>query len=83
MIKPITRLWKLLLGRVKLHIKLWTKPITTGLATGILSDSTRSRLDLVARNALLRQQLIILKRQVKRPHLTQTDRIREARPRRP
>jgi putative transposase len=35
---------------------------------------TRSRTDLVAENALLRQQLIILRRQVKRPQLTQPDR---------
>ena len=37
---------------------------------------TRSRTDLVAENAMLRQQLIILKRQVKRPKLTNGDRIR-------
>ena len=47
------------------RVKLWTKPATSALAVGILSDLTRSRADLVVENALLRQQLIILKRQVK------------------
>jgi len=57
------------------RIKLWTKPVTSSIAVGILSDLTRSRADLVVENALLRQQLIILKRQVKRPQLTNADRI--------
>ncbi len=57
------------------RVKLWTKPATSALAVGILSDLTRSRADLVVENALLRQQLIILKRQVKRPQLTNADRI--------
>jgi hypothetical protein len=37
-------------------------------------DLTRSRLELVLENMLLRQQLIVLKRQVKRPALTWRDR---------
>ena len=57
------------------RIKLWTKPVTSSLAVGIHSDLARSRADLVVENALLRQQLIILKRQVKRPKLTNADRI--------
>jgi hypothetical protein len=48
----ITRLWSKLIDRVKLHIKQWTRPATTGLVTGILSDTTRSRADLIAENAL-------------------------------
>ncbi|MCJ7735957.1 MAG: integrase core domain-containing protein [Anaerolineae bacterium] len=76
MIELIIRPWKLLIGRVKLHIKQWTKPVTTGLVAGILSDATGSRLDLIAENALLRQQLIVLRRQVKRPQLTPGDRVR-------
>jgi hypothetical protein len=37
---------------------------------------TRSKADLIAENAMLRQQLIILNRQVKRPQLTNADRLR-------
>ena len=49
------------------RVKLWTKPATSVLIIGALSDLTRSHADLVVENALLRQQLIVLNRQVKRP----------------
>ena len=56
------------LGRqVKQYLKQWSKPVTATLVTGALSDLTRSRADLIAENAMLRQQLIVLKRQVKLP----------------
>ena len=58
------------------RIKLWTKPATSILIIGILSDLARNRTDLVVENALLRQQLIVLNRQVKRPQLTNPDRFR-------
>src|SRR5258707_14455092 len=45
------------------------------LLLGTLADLTRSKSELMAENALLRQQLIILKRQVKRPACTKKDRI--------
>jgi len=53
----------------------WTKPLTSSLPLGSLADLTRSKAELMAENALLRQQLIILKRQVKRPACTKTDHI--------
>jgi putative transposase len=53
----------------------WTKPLTSSLPLGTLADLARSKPELMAENALLRQQLIILKRQVKRPACTKTDRI--------
>jgi len=53
----------------------WTKPDTTSLLLGTLIDLSRSKFDLVAENALLRQQLIILRRQVKRPACNSTDRM--------
>jgi len=59
--------------RAKQHLKQWTKPVTATFVTGALADMTRSRADLIAENALLRQQLIVLKRQVKRPQLTTGD----------
>src|SRR5439155_1252225 len=40
-----------------------------------LADLSRSKSELLAENALLRQQLISLRRQVKRPTFTRTDRI--------
>jgi putative transposase len=53
----------------------WTKPDTTSLLLGTLTGLARSKSELVAENALLRQQLMILRRQVKRPACTKTDRM--------
>jgi putative transposase len=53
----------------------WTKPLSSSLRLGTLADLGRSKSELIAENALLRQQLIILKRQVKRPACTNADRI--------
>src|SRR5215469_1601352 len=53
----------------------WTKPLTTSLPLGTIADLGRTKSELVAENALLRQQLLILKRQVKRPACTQADRV--------
>jgi hypothetical protein len=49
--------------------------VTGSPALGALGDLTRSRAELVAENALLRHQLGILQRQVKRPRLTKGDRL--------
>jgi len=53
----------------------WTKPLRTSLPLATLTDLGRSKSELVAENALLRQQLIILRRQVKQPTCTKTDRV--------
>src|SRR5947209_18719094 len=53
----------------------WTKPSTTSLLLGTVTDLARSKSELVAEKALLRQQLIILRRQVKRPACAKTDRM--------
>jgi putative transposase len=58
------------------RIKHWTKPATRVLIIGILSDITRNQVDLVLENVLLRQQLIVLNRQVKRLQLTNPERFR-------
>jgi hypothetical protein len=60
-------IWKYFLFEFQNHIKQWAKPATLSLISGVISDMTRSRSDLIVENALLRQQLIVLHRQVKRP----------------
>src|SRR5262245_15868875 len=52
----------------------WMKPLTAPLLLGTLADLSRSKPQLIAENALLRQQLIILSRQVKRPAFRRADR---------
>jgi putative transposase len=68
--------WKSFLFQLQQRIKHWIKPATLALSFGVLSDLTRSRADLIVENALLRQQLIVLHRQVKRPVFTNRDRFR-------
>jgi len=53
----------------------WTKPLTSSLPLSTLADLGRSKSELVAENALLRQQRIIRRREVKRPSISRTDRI--------
>ncbi|HVO70057.1 MAG TPA: hypothetical protein VMT24_08430 [Aggregatilineaceae bacterium] len=66
----ITRLGQYLLSR----LRDWTKPITATPLIGALTDSTRSRRELILENALLRQQLLVVRRQGKRPKLRWRDR---------
>ena len=53
----------------------WIKPPTTSLVLGTLTDLTRGKSELLAENVLLRYQLIILRRQIKRPIYLKTDRF--------
>ncbi|MCX6056626.1 MAG: helix-turn-helix domain-containing protein, partial [Chloroflexi bacterium] len=64
------------LGWLKERIKHWTKPASSDLFIGILSDMTRSHSNLIVENALLRHQLIVLNHQIKRPQLTTLNRFR-------
>jgi putative transposase len=53
----------------------WIKPSPTSLLLGTLTDLTRGKAELLAENALLRHQLIILRRQIKHPIYRKTDRL--------
>ena len=68
-------LWKPLVIWFQKLIRHWTKPAPPSPIIGVLSDLTRSRTNLVVENALLRQQLIVLNRQVRRPQFTNHDRF--------
>src|SRR4051794_21675038 len=51
-----------------------TKPAEQGVVVGAVADLVRSRPALLTENAFLRQQLLVLRRSVKRPHCTPADR---------
>ena len=55
-------------------LRQWTKPINDTLVLYTALDLTRSKSELVLENALLRQQLIVLRRQAQRPKLSWRDR---------
>src|SRR5437763_8574978 len=71
----ITRLTRFCLQSFHHRFVAWTKPETTSHLLGMVTGLSRSKSQLVAENALLRQQLSILRRQVKRPACTKTDRM--------
>ena len=75
MIKALIPSLKRFVNRVKLYLKQWSKPVAVSIVVGACVDLNRNRRDLIIENAMLRQQLIVLKRQVKRPQLTQGDRV--------
>jgi putative transposase len=76
MIKALIPSLKRFVNRVKHHLNLWSKPAIVSIIVGIISDLRRTRNDLIVENAMLRQQLIVLHRQVMRPQLSQGDRLR-------
>jgi hypothetical protein len=59
---------------VEHQLQQWTKPATASSGLAIAKDMLRSKSELVLENTLLRQQVIVLQRQVKRPKLTNRDR---------
>ncbi len=59
---------------VRTAVSRWTKPIARPPAFGTLADLARSKPQLIAENLLLRQQLIVLNRSVRRPRFTPADR---------
>jgi len=62
------------LQRVGEQVRAWTKPIAQTAVDGVVYDLLRSKTELVLENALLRQQLTVLDRQVKRPTFSGKDR---------
>ena len=57
----------------KQRLRQWTKLDNQALALSTALDVTRSRSELVLENMLLRQQLIVLKRKMRRPPLGERD----------
>ena len=67
--------WKFIFHWTKNQIKTFTKPPVGKIVIGAFSDINTTRADLIAENALLRRQLIIIKRKIKRPQLTNRDQL--------
>ena len=54
----------------------WMNPRSTSFMPGTIAVFAKGKSELLVENALLRQQLIILQRQVKRPACKRTERFR-------
>ncbi len=63
------------LHAIRARLVRWAKPATDALLPGAAADLARTKAELVAENALLRQQLVVLRRTVKRPACTRLDRV--------
>lgn len=61
--------------QIQRKVLQWTAPIKASVSMGMLGDMTRSKSDLILENVLLRQQLIVVSRHVKRPALNNQDRL--------
>jgi putative transposase len=64
-----------IVARIAERLKQWTAPLTETVVGGAVGDATKSKPELIAENALLRQQLIVLRRQVKQVKLRGHERL--------
>jgi hypothetical protein len=79
MLSQLTRcdqnLWARLSSAASQLFRRLTEPARPNLLTGTLADLPRCRAELLPENALLRQQLIVLRRNTKTPRLTWRERL--------
>ena len=75
LLKPLVRLVNRCVEFIQERVEAWTTPASSTPVVGALSDMVRTKPELVAENALLRQQLVVLQRQVKRPRFSRWDRL--------
>jgi len=71
------RLWLALYSRITVlesTLHQWLKPSSQSLVFGTFADLTRRRSELVLKNALMRQQVIVLSCQGRHASLTHRDR---------
>ncbi len=73
-LKCLRHLARRFLAATRTPAARWTLPAPLAIAVGAAADATRSRSALLLENALLRHQLVVLSRSVKRPRLTAADR---------
>src|SRR5260370_5902546 len=75
LLKPLVLLVKRCVEFIQDRVEAWTTPASSTPVVGALSDMVRTKPELVVENALLRQQLVVLQRQVKRPRFNRWDRM--------
>ena len=75
MFDSLRRQVRLVVDRVEKRAREWTRP-RPSVFLSAACDLVRGKKDLVVENALLRQQVIVLYRQVSRVRLTPVDRVR-------
>ncbi len=74
-LKPLRQFCDITIEKLEKNFKKRFAPAKANLSLGTFTDLARSKSSLVAENALLRQQLIVLQRQVYKPKLRPLDRV--------
>jgi putative transposase len=74
LLQGVRRLSHRVLHALSQRLRTATAPSSARLVVDTLTDLPRSKGELIAENALLRQQIVVLQRNVKRVHCTPTDR---------
>jgi len=75
LLDQVRRLARTAIDAARRQLLRETRPATTtSQVLGVAADLVRSRSELVAENAFVRQQLIVLARTTKRPRLSRTGR---------
>jgi putative transposase len=74
-LKPLRQFCDITIEKLEKNFKKHFAPAKANLSLGTFTDLARSKSSLVAENALLRQQLIVLQRQVNKPKLRPLDRV--------
>lgn len=69
-LRQVAAITQAIVKKLETRVKAWTKPATDSLVGGTAADLVKSKAQLIMENALLRQQVIVLKWHVTRPQLT-------------
>ena len=75
MISSLRQCFGYILNTIAQHIQRWVKLKNPSLFADAVFDLTRSKSELMLENAFLRQQLIVLNRQVIRPAIKPRERV--------
>jgi transposase InsO family protein len=75
LLSPIKNGFRKLAQKVQERFVKWTTPLKATPAVATLTDVAKTRKELIAENALLRQQLIVLNRQVSKAEFKPLDRF--------
>ncbi len=75
MTSSLRQCFKYILNTVSQHTQRWVKPDNPSLFADTALDLSRSKAELILENAFLRQQLIVINRQVIRPAIKPRERV--------
>jgi putative transposase len=70
----VARIAQSVVKEVERRFRAWIAPTADSMTGGVATDLAKSKRQVILENAFLRQQVIVLKRQIARPQLTAKDR---------